>query len=57
MDINSLRAAAMVVLFVAFIGIVWFALRRKNRSRFDEAARLPFADDDMPDAKKQGEKQ
>ena len=36
-----------LVSFVAFIGIVWWAWGRGRRGRFDEAARLPFADEEM----------
>jgi cytochrome c oxidase cbb3-type subunit 4 len=43
--INHLRAAMTVITFLVFLGIVWFAYSRRNRVRFDEAARLPFTDD------------
>jgi cytochrome c oxidase cbb3-type subunit 4 len=43
--INDVRAAMTVITFLVFLGIVWFAYSRRNRARFDEAARLPFADD------------
>lgn len=46
MDINDARIAVTVLLFAAFIGIVVWAYARRNRARFDEAAQLPFADDD-----------
>ncbi|GAB4476171.1 MAG: CcoQ/FixQ family Cbb3-type cytochrome c oxidase assembly chaperone [Burkholderiaceae bacterium] len=45
MDINDLRAIVTVFSFASFIGIVWWAYSRHSRPRFDEAARLPFADD------------
>jgi cytochrome c oxidase cbb3-type subunit 4 len=48
MDINDIRAAITLLAFVTFIGIVAWAYHRKSRSRFDEAARLPFADDTVP---------
>ncbi|MBP7535993.1 MAG: cbb3-type cytochrome c oxidase subunit 3 [Ottowia sp.] len=34
-----------VVAFVVFIGIVFWAWSRRNKERFDEAARLPFEQD------------
>ena len=37
----------IVLMFVIFIGIVWWAWSRHNRKRFDDAASLPFADEDM----------
>ena len=45
MDINDLRSIVTLLLFVAFIGIVAWAWSRRNKKRFDEAARLPFADE------------
>jgi len=45
MDINTLRIAATVACFVTFIGIVAWALSRRNTARFAEAARLPFGED------------
>jgi cytochrome c oxidase cbb3-type subunit 4 len=47
MDINLLRAVITVLSLLAFIGIVWWAWGRTRQARFDEAARLPFADDDI----------
>ena len=45
MDITTLRVAATVLSFVAFIGIVlWTIDRRKNR-QCEEAAQLPFQED------------
>ncbi len=46
MDINSVRSLVTVVSFLTFIGIVWWAWSKRNVSRFDEAARLPFAEDE-----------
>ena len=46
MDINDLRSIVTLLLFVAFIGIVAWAWSRRNKKRFDEAANLPFADED-----------
>lgn len=46
MDVNTLRIAVTVLSFVAFIGIVFWAWSRRNRAAFDEAAQLPFLDDD-----------
>ena len=40
-----LRSIVTVVAFVVFIGIVIWAWSRKNQSRFEEAARLPFEQD------------
>jgi len=44
-DLNTLRAAVTLLSFIVFAGIVYWALARKNKARFDEAANLPFTDD------------
>jgi cytochrome c oxidase cbb3-type subunit 4 len=46
MDVNDLRAVLTVVSFVAFIGIAFWAYSGKRQKAFDEAAMLPFADDE-----------
>ncbi len=47
MDVNTARAAITVLAFVAFLGIVYWAYTSRNRKRFDEAANLPFDDEDI----------
>ena len=42
MDVNDLRVMVTVLSFVAFIGIVFWVLARRNAGRFDAAAQLPF---------------
>ncbi len=49
MDINDLRVLSLVLAFAAFIGIVWWAYRRKSQKGFEEAANLPFADEQEND--------
>lgn len=46
MDINTLRSVVTVLTFIAFIGIVIWAMSRTNQADFDEAAKLPFRQDD-----------
>ena len=46
MEITVLRSVVTLVSFAVFIGIVYWAWSDKNKFRFDEAANLPFADDD-----------
>ena len=46
MDINTLRAIVTVITFAVFIGIVTWAWSRRNQAAFDEAAQLPFRQDD-----------
>ena len=50
MDLNDLRSAVMLLLFVAFISLVGWAWSRRNQKRFEEAANLPFAEDKRSDA-------
>ncbi|MFC5607899.1 cbb3-type cytochrome oxidase subunit 3 [Variovorax soli] len=45
MDINQLRIGATVACFLLFMGIVLWAYSRHNVRRFEEAARLPFEDE------------
>ena len=49
MDVNDLRAAITLLSFVAFIGVIAWAWSRRNKKRFDEAADLPFADEERSD--------
>jgi cytochrome c oxidase cbb3-type subunit 4 len=46
MDINTLRSIITVVAFAAFIGIVLWAYSDRTKAAFEEAARLPFDDDE-----------
>ena len=46
MDISTLRSIVTVIAFLAFIGIVVWAWSRRNQASFDEAAQLPFRQDD-----------
>lgn len=46
MDINTLQTIWTVLAFIAFIGIVLWAFSSKRRNKFDEAARLPFSQQD-----------
>lgn len=45
MDINILRSAFTVVSLCIFVGIVFWAFKRSNRAQFEEAGRLPLAED------------
>jgi cytochrome c oxidase cbb3-type subunit 4 len=56
MDINDFRAWHTVLLMALFIGIVIWAYSRKRKSSFDEAANLPFADEDLHEATMKKEK-
>jgi cytochrome c oxidase cbb3-type subunit 4 len=49
MDLNLVRSVVTALSFAAFIGIVVWAYRPSRKQRFDEAANLPFADDERAD--------
>ena len=46
MDTGTFRGIITLLLIVAFLGITWWAYSRRRKPDFDEAAQLPFADDD-----------
>lgn len=46
MDINDLRSMVTVAGLLCFLGIVAWAYGKGSRKGFDEAANLPFAEDD-----------
>jgi cytochrome c oxidase cbb3-type subunit 4 len=43
----DMRVIITVVSFIVFLLIVLWAYSGRQKTRFDEAANLPFADDDM----------
>jgi len=47
MDVNEMRSVITAISLLAFLAIALWAYSRRNKSRFDEASRIPFADDDM----------
>ena len=47
MDINDLRGLSTLFLMIAFIGLCLWAYSRKRKKTFDEAAQLPFADEEL----------
>ncbi|RDL45836.1 cbb3-type cytochrome c oxidase subunit 3 [Marinomonas piezotolerans] len=52
MDINTLRAFATPLAFIAFIAIGVWTFSKSRKKGFDEAANLPFADDDFDNQSK-----
>lgn len=49
MDINAFRSIVTVTLFVVFVGIVIWAYSKRRKKDFEEAAHLPFDDDEDND--------
>jgi cytochrome c oxidase cbb3-type subunit 4 len=46
MDINDLRSITTVLGLLCFLGIVGWAYAKGSKKGFDEAANLPFAEND-----------
>lgn len=47
MDINDLRGISTAFLMLSFIGLCFWAYNSKRKKTFDEAANLPFADEEQ----------
>lgn len=47
MDINELRGIHSLVIMAMFLGIIWWAYSTHRKKPNDEAAHLPFEDDDV----------
>jgi len=50
MDINDFRTLSTVLVFLAFVGVTWWAYGPSRKTYFDDAAQLPFLDDDAEPA-------
>jgi cytochrome c oxidase cbb3-type subunit 4 len=46
MTSGDFQGVVTLVLLIAFIGIIWWAYSKRRKPGFDEAANLPFADED-----------
>ena len=55
MDINDLRGLSTLFMMIAFIGVVGWAWSKKRKKTFDEAANLPFADEEPTQRTKEEE--
>ena len=47
MDINDLRGISTLFVFITFIGLCFWAYNSNRKKSFDEAANLPFADEEL----------
>jgi cytochrome c oxidase cbb3-type subunit 4 len=43
---DNASSVMTVVSFITFLGIIWWAYTPHNRGNFEQAASLPFADED-----------
>ncbi|WP_043528076.1 cbb3-type cytochrome oxidase subunit 3 [Litchfieldella xinjiangensis] len=46
MDMGTFRGILTLLLLIGFLGIAWWAYSKRRKTDFEEAANLPFADDD-----------
>ena len=54
MDLGIIRGTGTVILFLSFVALCLWAWSPAQRRRFDEAASLPFLDDDLSPELKAG---
>ena len=47
MDVGSLKGIATIFVAIAFAGVCWWAFSPKRKDTFEEAANLPFQDEDI----------
>lgn len=50
-ELFDVRSMVTVTSFITFLGIVWWAYSARRKAGFDEAAHLPFADEDESDSR------
>lgn len=46
MSQGTFQGIATILAMMAFLGVCWWAFSSHKKKDFDEAAQLPFADDD-----------
>ena len=46
MEINDLRGITTLLVMIAFVSVCVWAYSSKRKDRFEEAANLPFSDED-----------
>lgn len=56
LDVNELRGIHTLLVLAVFIGIVWWAYSAHRKKSNDEAAHLPFDDDEIDARTKEQEK-
>ncbi len=47
MEQSTLEGIGTILAMIAFIGVCIWAYSGRNKARFDEAAQLPFLDDEL----------
>jgi len=51
MNVGTLGAISTVLVTIAFFGVCYWAFSPKLKKRFEEDAKLPFADDQLENKK------
>ena len=51
--VSDARSIVTLICMMTFIGIVFWAYSARRTQDFEEAAMLPFADEEQPNTKKQ----
>ncbi|CAI8180161.1 MAG: Uncharacterised protein [Glaciecola sp. HTCC2999] len=51
MDQAIIGSIFTVIVFIAFIGVLYWAFTSRNKTRFEEAANLVFDDEEKPTTK------
>lgn len=49
MDINTLRGLSTILVMIVFAGICWWAYSGQKKKDFEDAANLPFDDEEIAD--------
>lgn len=55
MELDDLRSILTVLAFATFVGIVLWAYSGGRKKAFEEAAHLPFEEDELPAVRRQEE--
>lgn len=56
MDINDLRGIQTILVMLAFFGVCWWAYSARRKKSNDEAAHLPFDDDEIDERTRENDK-
>ena len=56
MDKGTLQGIGTILAMLAFVGICWWAFSKHKKKDFDEAANLPFEEDELGGSQQSDEK-
>ena len=57
MDITDFRSISTVLCFIALIGVFYWTYHPKRKDVYDDAANLPFGDDELNTSNRKNEPQ